>query len=636
MRNWIVFFLFAAAAFGQNFDTSNNAALKGNYFVREVMINGQNANGTITTSRSAMGTITFDGAGNFQFIGTPANVSGTYGAGANGFLYITSLLDSTQDAYGTLSGVGPSAFVASATEGGTADMMVAIPAGTTASAASLKGNYTAGYVSFPNADVTLVREASFTFTADGAGNLSNVAVAGSALNLGGTAVTQSIPGATYTLTGSGTGTLNLGTVSSSQVLSGSTTMYLSADGNIFIAGTPGGYDLIVGTPAFSGTASNSSWNGIYLTGALEDSISGSSHAIDAWYGSWNANGAGVSVAHDRFNQLQPAQLFDYTFDTQTAAGANGTFAASDTPYKFSLGAGGKVFIGVGTQSLYSMVVGFAAPAYSGSGVYLNPLGVVNAASFAPITNPIAPGEIVALFGSGLAAGTATASALPLPTTLGNVQVKINGQLAPLYYVTPTQIAVLVPQAITPASNIFNATVQVFNNGTASNAVTVYTNYTSPGVFSSGRNGVGAAAAQLSNYTLISSSNPAKVGSTILLYASGLGSVSPPVADGAAAPSNPPATSQDQDQVFIGGTGADIVFNGLTPTLAGLYQLNATLGAGTPTGGDFADISTPDAYTSETTVAVTGSGATQARAEALKAFTAGNADAKKRILPLRRR
>jgi uncharacterized protein (TIGR03437 family) len=35
-------------------------------------------------------------------------------------------------------------------------------------------------------------------------------------------------------------------------------------------------------------------------------------------------------------------------------------------------------------------------------VYLNPLGVVSAANYAPITNPVAPGEIITLFGSGLA------------------------------------------------------------------------------------------------------------------------------------------------------------------------------------------------------------------------------------------
>jgi uncharacterized protein (TIGR03437 family) len=565
--------------------------------------------------------ITFDGAGHYTFAGAAGGTAtGTYGVGSNGFFYIQSLTDATQNAYGTLAAVGPSAFVASATENGNADLMVAIPAGTTVSAAALSGNYTAGYLAFPNADVTQVRQASFNFSANGAGGLSNVVVSGSALNLGGSVPTQTISGATYTLAGTGSGTLNLGTASTTQVLSGSLTFYLSADGNIFIAGTPGGYDLIVGARAFSGTASNSSWNNIYFTGALEDSVSGASHSIDAFYGSWNANGQGVSIAHDRYNILAPsAAVFDYTFDSQSPVQANGTSAPADIPYQVTLGAGGNVFIGTGTQGLYSLLVGFSAPKFSGTGVYLNPLGVVNAASFAPITNPIAPGEIIALFGSGLAAGTVSAATLPLPTVLGNVQVTINGTPAPLIYVTSGQIAAVVPVAISPGNNVYYATIQVINNNTKSNPVTLYTNYTSPGLYSSTNNGVGSAAAQLSNYSLLTSANPAKVGSTVLLYATGLGSVLPLVSDGAAAPSNPLAYVTDQDLVYVGGQQENIIFDGLTPGLAALYQVNATLVAGTPTGSDFTDLSTPDAYTSEVTIPVaSGTASARGRTEALKA------------------
>jgi uncharacterized protein (TIGR03437 family) len=622
MRTLLLTLVAVNAALAQNPDTSNNAALHGAYFVREVYISGQNSNSAISSASSAIGVATFDGAGNYSFAPTTgATITGVYGVGSNGFLYIQSLVDGTQEAYGTLAAVGPSAFVASATENGNGDILVAIPAGSSASAASLKGNYTAGYVAFPNADVTQVREASFNFAADGAGNLSSVTVNGTALSLGGTAAAQTIPGATYTLAGTGSGALNLGTASSAQVLSGSLTFYLSADGNIFLAGTPGGDDLIVGARAFSGTGANSSWHNIYFTGGLEDSVSGTTHSIDAFYGSWNSNGQGVSVAHDRYNVVGPTPaIFDYTFDSQTPVQPNGTSAPVDLPYQFTLGAGGSVFIGTGTQGLYSLMVGFAAPVFTGSGVYLNPLGVVNAASFAPVTNPIAPGEIIALFGSGLAAGTVSASSLPLPTTLGNVQVLINGTPAPLFYVTSGQIAALVPQAISPANNVFNATIQVLNGSTSSNTVTVYTNYTSPGVFAFSNGGVGPAAAELSNYSLISAANPATIGSTVLLYATGLGQVSPAVSDGAAAPSNPPATATDGDAVYVGSQQENILFDGLTPGLASLYQVNATLLQGPPAGTDFSDLATPDGYTSETTIPVGGgtSSSARSRMENLKA------------------
>ena len=77
-----------------------------------------------------------------------------------------------------------------------------------------------------------------------------------------------------------------------------------------------------------------------------------------------------------------------------------------------------------------------APSFSGSGVYLNPTGVLNDGSFAPFTAHLSPGGSIALFGTGLASGTTSATTLPLQNTLGGVQVMINGYAAPLVYVTP--------------------------------------------------------------------------------------------------------------------------------------------------------------------------------------------------------
>ena len=618
-----VSFLLSISAFGQTFDTSNNAALTGDYFVREVLITGQNTDGTIASAKSAIGLATFDGKGGYRFTGSNGvAITGVYGVGTNGLLYVQSIADSTQNAYGGLAAIGPSAFVASATEGTTADLIVAIPAGVSATNASLKGNYSAGYVSFPGNTVAMVREASVNLTADGSGNLSSVAVSGAALNLGGTTVSQTITGGTYTLSGEGIGTVNLGSASTTQLLSGSMNLYLSSDGNLFIAGTPGGTDLIVGVKGLTATATNVTWNNLYFTGAFEDAVTNGQkpvHAIDAFYGSWNANGAGVSITHDRFQSLAaPQQVFDFTFDSNWSVGPAGTATPSGAPYNIVLGASGQAFIGTGNNGLFSLLVGFAAPKFTGAGVYLNPLGVVNAASFAPITNPIAPGELIALFGTGLSTGNASASALPLPTTLGGVQVTINGRAAPLVYVTPGQIVAQVPRAITPANQVPNATIQVINNNVKSNPVTVYTNYTSPGIFAYGGNGVGFAAAQRQDFTVITASNAAKIGETIVLYASGLGAVSPTVGDGAAAPSTVPlAATIDKDIVYLGAPQkGNVAFNGLTPGLAGLYQLNTTILPGTPTGIVLADISTPDAYTSQTTIAVAGASANAVRPQGL--------------------
>ena len=59
----------------------------------------------------------------------------------------------------------------------------------------------------------------------------------------------------------------------------------------------------------------------------------------------------------------------------------------------------------GPTGLFSLQVGLHAPSFSGSGVYLNPIGVVNAASYQPITASLAPGELITLFGTGLSSAT---------------------------------------------------------------------------------------------------------------------------------------------------------------------------------------------------------------------------------------
>ena len=96
-------------------------------------------------------------------------------------------------------------------------------------------------------------------------------------------------------------------------------------------------------------------------------------------------------------------------------------------------------------------------------------GVVNAASYAPL---IAPGSFVSIYGQNLADASASwASAITdgktLPTSLGGVQVQINGKKAFVNYVAPGQINVLTPpDSTTGLVDIDVAT----NHGTATATV----------------------------------------------------------------------------------------------------------------------------------------------------------------------
>ena len=47
-----------------------------------------------------------------------------------------------------------------------------------------------------------------------------------------------------------------------------------------------------------------------------------------------------------------------------------------------------------------MFVNLAAQSSQATSVFINPLSVFNAASYAPITNSVAPGEFITIFGSG--------------------------------------------------------------------------------------------------------------------------------------------------------------------------------------------------------------------------------------------
>jgi hypothetical protein len=78
---------------------------------------------------------------------------------------------------------------------------------------------------------------------------------------------------------------------------------------------------------------------------------------------------------------------------------------------------------------YEIGLLLATPVLQGSGVFLNPLGVVNAASGAPGLDAISPGEFIALYGTGLAASTQTALP-PYPTSVNGVSVTIGGISAP--------------------------------------------------------------------------------------------------------------------------------------------------------------------------------------------------------------
>jgi uncharacterized protein (TIGR03437 family) len=247
------------------------------------------------------------------------------------------------------------------------------------------------------------------------------------------------------------------------------------------------------------------------------------------------------------------------------------------------GGNGNFYLLAGNEGDYYLSLGVKLQSFSGTGTFVFPSGVVNAATNAPFTAQLSPGEVITLYGTGLApAGTNASSSAPFPATLAGVGVTINGTPAPVYSVTPTQINAVVPYSLDPTAT-FLATVQVTNNGTLSNTVTDYLGFSSPGVFTVPPGGLGPGAILHSDFTLVSTASPAKVGETVQIYLTGLGAVSPAVNAGAPAPSSPLSKTVNTTFVYIDGLQATVGYSGLAPGLGGLYQLNVTIPTGVTAG-----------------------------------------------------
>ncbi len=200
---------------------------------------------------------------------------------------------------------------------------------------------------------------------------------------------------------------------------------------------------------------------------------------------------------------------------------------------------------------------------------------------------LAPGVVASVFGfSSTQFGQNTADfggVLPVPTTVGDIQVTVNGLLSPIFHIVPNQINFVVPSN---APNVGDVPLQVVQKSTGQvlGSGTVRMNTVAPAMFTNNQSGVGQIAALNQDNTKNSSTNPAARKSVIQLFGTGQGLVPGAPPDGQL-PQGLVQTSQ-KPQIFIGGfqvPDANIQFSGLAPCCVGLWQINVEIPDSTAPG-----------------------------------------------------
>ena len=476
--------------------------LKGTYYFRSVYYVIGDQYGDLGEAVTIYGGITFDGNGNYSI--TTANgaqyldysyeyeqpygggaftATGTYSISSSGYGFISDPYVAGDTINGLVSAQG--IFVGSNTD--TADgynnMMVAAPLASPApSASTFSGTWTLASFDLSSGEAAYALSALIAMAPDASGNLNVKTVTGYESGSGTTLVTQTnIGGLKYTFAnGAAVATF----ANNSTLVSGQKYFYFSPDGNFLFGGGPttssSPFDFVVGVKTSSAAPTLS---GLYYSAGFDEDQG----FLDSYFGSFDVIAGAAPqtfLGHERINGFggtanssYGGYVQDYTYSANISL-SSGTY--TDAYAHYIAADGGAVMITSGIGLYQGISVALQAPTASGSGVYINPQGILNSASYAPFTASLAPGELITIFGSNLSTTTqGIQGGQTAPTSLGNVQVSIGGYPAPVFSVAPNQVSVIVPYEVTPGSSV---DIQLTNATGSSNVVTQYVGATAPGVF----------------------------------------------------------------------------------------------------------------------------------------------------------
>lgn len=176
---------------------------------------------------------------------------------------------------------------------------------------------------------------------------------------------------------------------------------------------------------------------------------------------------------------------------------------------------------------------------------------------------VAPGAFVSIYGTNLSGSTLTATAPNYPTTLGDVQVNVNGIAAAIQYISAGQLNIVWPDV---APGITKLTV---TTGSGTFTTNVIVQAAVPSVFTLG--GATAAAINAVTGAVVSPAAPLRAGVDIVtLFLTGLGSTTR---------SNGLDYAAIQPSITIGGQTCNVSYAGRSPGFPALDQINCLVPAG---------------------------------------------------------
>ena len=203
-------------------------------------------------------------------------------------------------------------------------------------------------------------------------------------------------------------------------------------------------------------------------------------------------------------------------------------------------------------------------------------GIVSAAASLP-GSPLAPGGFISIYGAALATGLNVAQTLPFPTDLAGTQAFLGGKRLPMHFAADGQVNAIVPFDVP----LNTPQLMIVRRGSAlSTPEQVVVAQAQPAVFATQTN---EGRVTLVDGSVVSATNPATAGGALIIYCTGLGPVSESVPAGTPAPTNRLVTTTNPVTVTVGGRAAQVLFAGLAPSFAGLYQVNVLVPAGVTPG-----------------------------------------------------